>query len=228
MQPAEFKTTWGSSDLTKPSEAALAGLPLPDATAEFLIQAGLPATAEPGFQFSFPSGTIPSLAEIRQPPGLPAGELQHLLRIGGSAVTHTCIDVAGRGRVVQVIDDEGEPAVVFINSSVPQLAACLVAYRNIVGEALAQEARATRREVDNAVRRSAQPPAAHAEFQRRLLENRDAMRQARKAEEARARKTLTNLAEQIRRIDPAAMEEDAFWAGTLEDMAVMGGVSLND
>lgn len=229
MRPAEFKARWNAPDLTRPSADALAGLSLPDAAAEFLAEAGLPAAAEPGFQFAFPGGRVPRLSDVPHAPRLPQEDLERYLRIGGSAVTHTCIDTQQQGRVVQVIDDEGgEVTVVFINSGIPQLAACLLAYRTIMGEALALEARATRNDIDNAVRRSGQPPAARAEFQRRLLENRDALRQARKTEEARARQHLDALGHQIRQIDPPAMDEEAFWAGSIEEMAIMGGVLLDD
>jgi hypothetical protein len=223
MKPAASKSMWDGAEVARPAAPAMAEVVLPLATREFLLEVGLPRRAAPAFEFAFPDGRLPLVSELPDAPaGLEREELQRYRLIGSTPSTLICLDLAAGARVVQIVaaDDAGEAAIQFVNSSLPQLAECLVAYRNSLGEAIADDERATQRSVQAAVRYSAMDPSERAEANSRLMADPGAVARAMEAAEAKADSRLASLAREIGRIDPAAMEDDAFWSRALDALSI--------
>src|SRR4029450_3737262 len=123
----------------RPSSEAVAVRGLSSASAGLLLEAGLPERADPGFAFSFPGCALPPLAELSPPPrGLKREWLDRYLCLGGSAWMKVCLDREQEGRVVQLVENDPR-GFRFVNSSLPQLAESLLAYRDILSGAVAEE-----------------------------------------------------------------------------------------
>ncbi len=138
ITPAEFVTKWRdypypveiaemSKKLNKVSAAALAGIRTAPESAAFLTEAGLPDSAAPCLSFN-PDRLPPLPAEY------PVAQEFRRYRILGSdgSGNPICIDEELRSSVV-VLEHDGGFRVQFMNSSVPQLAECLLAYRDFWG-----------------------------------------------------------------------------------------------
>jgi hypothetical protein len=197
----------------------MAQVALPHATKEFLLRVGLPRRAAPAFDFTFPGGRLPLVSELPDPPlGLERGELRRYILIGRTPSTLICLDLAADAHVVQILpaDDAGDAEIQFVNSSLPQFAACLVAYRECLGEAIADDKRATQRAVDAAVQYSAMSSSERAKLDERLRADPGAVARAMEAEEAEAERRLTGLEQELRRIDAPALEEEAFWSRAID------------
>ena len=132
MTPNEFKVAWESdepSTLVRFPEEAVRGLPLSSEGKCFLSDIGLPAEASPFLGFG-------SSGELRIPPVADVWKCGHpRYRIIGSNGygDPVCVDTQGEGRVVYLLHDD-DMAVRFMNSSVPQLAYSLLAFRTVVAQ----------------------------------------------------------------------------------------------
>ncbi|MBZ9647183.1 SUKH-4 family immunity protein [Sphingobium sp. 3R8] len=125
MDATTFQVEWQSeSDVLRhfPQEI-IAVAPIPDGARKFLFEAGLPWEAAPCLSF----GPI-SLAWLQ--PDRVAG----YYGIGSDGSGNPLV-IAGDG-VVWMLDHEGDRRT-FVNSSVEELADCLLAYRTLVSETIA-------------------------------------------------------------------------------------------
>ena len=137
MTPDEFVARWCSQDEAAPlmpfAEQSVASLNVPDSVKQFLVSAGLPDSAAPYLCFGPETdGSIPNVSDQwHHPP-----EFARYRSIGfNSAGDPIALDEAMAGVVVCVAHDApAEP--MFVNSSVQALAACLLAYRYLVNEAI--------------------------------------------------------------------------------------------
>lgn len=225
MTPAHFAAAWGAEALQRPSPAGIAAAGLFPESARFLSQAGLPATADPGFTFSFPHGAMASLADLALPPGGPKDkDWRPYRRLGGSAWMHVCLVREGEGEPIMQVVLNREPVIRFLNSSVSQLAECLLAYRDVMSAALAAEAEATRLAIAAAVRFSTQAPADRSPLALPAPDP-NAGKRVEEAEQAEALRRLQVLRRQIARIDAPALAAGACWGQTLASRIELGGLS---
>ena len=135
ITPDEFRDRWNedehSPELIRFPSAALAKLGIPADAELFLESAGLPRSASPYLEFEVPSeGSLESAAQQWQ---LSADyDHYHVIGFNGSG-DPICIDDAAEGQVVYLNHDDDFRRI-FINSSIPQLAESLLAYRHLVSE----------------------------------------------------------------------------------------------
>jgi hypothetical protein len=147
--PAEFVAQWnelsehyepaGDFDLLSVDPAALEGMEIPAYAKQFLAEAGLPKKAAPGLTFSETGDGLPRLWEVYSPGEWTDEEMEPIAnyRVIGSAADDRaiCIDEAEGGRVVLLNPEDGFAAREFVNSSIPQLASCLLIYQYAWDEA---------------------------------------------------------------------------------------------
>ncbi|MBW3540219.1 MAG: SUKH-4 family immunity protein [Planctomycetes bacterium] len=128
----EFRDRWGDDGpLAAFPPAATADLNISSESKAFLNDAGLPESAAPFLEFpALEAGPLPTAAEQW---GLSA-EFERYREIGfdGSG-DPICIDESADGAVVCLNHDNNFQRG-FMNSSVPQLAECLLAYRQLIRE----------------------------------------------------------------------------------------------
>jgi hypothetical protein len=135
----EFRTQWnagGGSKLITFHPKALAPLKIPVDAKEFLTRAGLPESAPPFLTFDYDrtSFVVPKMTETWT---LPA-EFARYRQIGETGNEDPiCLDEESNGMVV-CLNHEGDFERVFINSSVAQLAECLLVFRELVKKAQAE------------------------------------------------------------------------------------------
>jgi hypothetical protein len=133
MTPAEFQDRWTAEggELVLFAPSALADVRMPAEGRAFLLNVGLPRSAAPYLDFRSPSGSpLPTASEMWQ---LPDG-FSHYRVIGSNGSGDPiCIDEDEDGAIVY-LNHDNEFARVFINSSVPQLAECLLAFRGLIRE----------------------------------------------------------------------------------------------
>jgi len=130
MTPGEFKAEWEreeTSQLVLYPRSAVIGLGIPDEAKSFLMEVGLPEGAAPFLDFG---GTahihIPAVTEVWK-----AGEQRYRIIGSNGYGDPVCIDTESAGRVFYLLhDDEMSPR--FMNSSIPQLAYSLLAFRRVV------------------------------------------------------------------------------------------------
>ena len=133
MTPAEFRDRWiaeGGELVTYPA-SALAGVRLPADARAFLLEVGLPRSAAPYLDFRSPlESPLPAASEMWHLPDT----FTHYRVIGSNGFGDPiCIDEDMDGTVVY-LNHDNEFARVFVNSSVPQLAQCLLAFHGLVRE----------------------------------------------------------------------------------------------
>jgi hypothetical protein len=121
-----------------PSKSGRAAAPLriPDEAKEFLTRAGLPESAPPFLTFTYDQTNfvVPRLVETWMLPP----EFARYRQIGDTGFEDPiCLDEEKNGMVVYLNQDE-EFEKVFINSSVAQLAECLLVFRELVKRAQAE------------------------------------------------------------------------------------------
>jgi hypothetical protein len=138
MKAREFLDLWGPGEMVRLPEEGLSTLSIPPDSKDFLAEAGLPREAGLRLDFSaLPSlEPLPSiLARRKLETRVAWGELRVL---GGDEASYICL--TPQGAIVAVWPGEGLER--FVNSSVQQLAECLLAYREISKESdhLAEEA----------------------------------------------------------------------------------------
>ncbi len=138
--PEEFASTWGRPQLARVPAERLEGVAIPAESKRFLTEAGLPLEVE-GLALPFivaPRG-LQSPAEILDAGAPRPPECQGLRRLGSNDVgVLFCLDEARDGTVVAV-SPEDALKVVFVNSSVAQLAESLLAYRRVRGASLHED-----------------------------------------------------------------------------------------
>jgi hypothetical protein len=128
MEAADFSAAWKASGdrLCRYPADAISASSLPANTKHFLVSAGLPQDAAPFLSFA-------------------PGRLDWLKQIGDDADRFYPVGSDGSGNPIMV-DDNGFVWLVdhdtpshrtLVNSSVPALAECLLAYRRLVAEAVA-------------------------------------------------------------------------------------------
>ncbi len=134
MTPEEFKAEWEreeTSHLVRYPRSAVLALGIPDEAKSFLTNIGLPEDAAPFLNFGSSSHIyIPPVTEVWN-----AGE-QHYRIIGSNGYGDpVCIDTESAGRVFYLLHD-GEMSPQFMNSSIPQLAYSLLAFRRVVASTI--------------------------------------------------------------------------------------------
>lgn len=128
VDAAEFRVAWefNGDYLGQYPTDSLAASALPEITKHFLRVAGMPQEAAPFL--SFASTTLRWLGNAK-------GDLNQLYSIGSDESGNPI--VVDKNGVVWLIDHEMTSRRTFVNSSVPMLADCLLAYRGFVAEAVA-------------------------------------------------------------------------------------------
>jgi hypothetical protein len=130
VTPSAFRQQWGATEeLVRFSPHSLDDIRIPEEARVFLLEAGLPKDAAPFLSFSAPkSGSIPSAAQTYRL----SVEFSRYKIIGSTGWGDpVCLDTGANGLVVH-LDHEARFRPVFINGSVPQLAAFLLSYRRII------------------------------------------------------------------------------------------------
>ena len=132
LTPSEFKAQWGEG-LVCNTRASLSHLRIPDASKRFLVEAGLPADAVLGLQFSRAEDELLSMLQNFPEDDLPA-DYSRYYPIGVDAATILCLDERDDGHIYSIdIEGQGIPTR-FVNSSVPQLAEFLLILRIVPKE----------------------------------------------------------------------------------------------
>ncbi len=130
MTPREFQIAWERTEPSTPVRfptEVVVDLPIPTEARSFLSEIGLPSEAAPFLDFgSRQTLSIPSVVDLWK-----IGDPRYCV-IGSSVYGDpVCVDTSQAGRVVYLLHDEAM-VVRFINSSVPQLAYSLLAFRTVV------------------------------------------------------------------------------------------------
>jgi hypothetical protein len=129
MTPDEFTSLWGPDDFVRATEAFVDQIPLPSLDKAFLQKAGLPR--RPGLELDFSPLEHPlrDLETVAARAGVqPLVAWNRYLVLGGDNASYLC-----------ALRDEGQIWAVwpkdrlerFVNRGIPQLAACLLGYRQI-------------------------------------------------------------------------------------------------
>lgn len=117
---------------------------LPPDALVFLAEAGLPFNCAPYLSFGPFVGGLKSVDQIYDTgqqhfTALEKDRLSSYLVIGGDGEgSPVCIDISHSGQIVVLDHDLDFQSVLFVNSSVPQLVECLLAYRTLVEMSLAE------------------------------------------------------------------------------------------
>lgn len=132
MTPEKFKAEWErgeTSQLVRYPPNVVSELSLPEEAKSFLTDIGLPEGAAPFLDFGGKSHlSIPPVTEIWK-----AGENRFRIIGSNGYGDPVCIDTESAGRVFYLLhEDEMVPR--FINSSIPQLAYSLLAFRQVVAD----------------------------------------------------------------------------------------------
>src|SRR5262245_38962756 len=140
MEPSEFVNRWGNlvrrlglsrgKLVTLPSVRPSAASSI--SSYRFLAEAGLPERAAPCLRFAYIAEGLKPVYEVYGAPTDWEDEdhqwLKPYLMLGSDAGDNPiCLDTANQERIVW-LDHEGFWAVQFVNSSVAQLAECLLVY----------------------------------------------------------------------------------------------------
>ena len=135
--PEEFARRWAqeeSSALVRIGREATAEWNIAEDSAQFLAEAGLPVEAAPFLAFG-QAGRLWEVWDFGQDTDYARELFPQYIQIGtdgsGNAV---CIDEEHNGIVVLLDRDFGFQAISFVNSSVQQLAECLLVYRTALDE----------------------------------------------------------------------------------------------
>jgi hypothetical protein len=152
VTPQEFLALWGGADMVHPPEDALVSMGA--ASASFLKEAGLPRRAGLQLDFSPVEQGLPSLRNVLSAKGLSIQAGWSGCRVlGQDNASYLCIE-PGRDQVIAVWPRDKLQR--FVNTSIPQLAECLLGYRemskgsdHLRDEAYAEELRRYIHRVDN-------------------------------------------------------------------------------
>jgi len=132
MTPDEFKTQWESektSQLVRYPCSVVLDLAIPEGAKSFLTDIGLPEDAAPFLDFGGSSHiSIPTVTEVWK-----AGDRRFRVIGSNGYGDPVCVDTESAGRVFYLLhDDSMVPR--FMNSSIPQLAYSLLAFRQVVAD----------------------------------------------------------------------------------------------
>jgi hypothetical protein len=135
MTPAEFKAQWDrdeASRLVRYPRSVVEQIAIPEESKSFLTDIGLPDGAAPFLDFGGSSHlSMPTVTEVWK-----AGEPRYRI-IGSNAYGDPiCVDTESAGRVLYLLH-EAEMTPRFMNSSIPQLAYSLLAFRQVVADTYA-------------------------------------------------------------------------------------------
>lgn len=138
MTPEEFIEKWGNDEKLNPvNYESLKSLNLSKKTTDFLINAGLPYSVAPFLSFTkdTPTNGIDRLSKIY---GLD-NRYDKFIMIGTDGSGNPiAIDISKSENIV-LLDHENEFCVIeLINSSINNLGACLVHYRNFIQQIIAE------------------------------------------------------------------------------------------
>ena len=147
LTPTQFTERW-NEPLAKLDLSDAVDAKLPQQAITFLVEAGLPFGCAPFLSFGPFTGGLKYIDGVFNfsPKRLNPQEKDRLSMypmIGfdgeGSPI---CVDIARSGRVVILDHDADFQPVLFVNSTVPQLAECLLIYRTLVEVILAENGEA--------------------------------------------------------------------------------------
>lgn len=135
LTPQEFRKRWlgddDSESLVMFPTDAFVDVAIPDESKTFLITGGLPESAAPFLDFRVPDhGAIQTVAELSKL--APKFNCYRVIGSNGSG-DPLCIDESFGGQIVYLNHDFAFNSVL-INSSVPQLAESLLAFRHLIRE----------------------------------------------------------------------------------------------
>lgn len=134
ISPSDFRNRWCDEDaepLVVYPQDALADVAISNESRVFLTSVGLPKSAAPFLDFVGPkNGVVQTAADLWQL--APDYKRYRVIGSNGSG-DPLCIDESTNGHIVYLNHDFNFRRV-FINSSVPQLAESLLAYRHLVRE----------------------------------------------------------------------------------------------
>lgn len=134
MEPEEFVQRWGELEhLRRADKAQMLQYEVGEEATQFLVEAGLPGSAAPMVNF-LGEGQIGRLWEVwgldEEETAYAKEDFSTYLIIGNDSNGNPfCIDQENSDIVVLLDHDYGFQAVTFVNSSVQQLAECLLVYR---------------------------------------------------------------------------------------------------
>jgi len=133
MTSDEFKTQWErekTSRLVRYPRSIVLELAIPEEAKSFLTEIGLPDSAAPFLDFGGSTCiSIPTVTEVWK-----AGERRYRIIGSNGYGDPVCVDTESAGRVFYLLHDDGL-APRFMNSSIPQLAYSLLAFRQVVSDA---------------------------------------------------------------------------------------------
>lgn len=134
MTPTDFAAQWGEDQLLRYEPTALENVDIPNASKQFLIEAGLPRHAGLELEFDLSASELPTLPQALEEENLPAS-FNRYRPIGVETATTICLDEQDNG-CIYAVDIDGTLPTRFMNSSVPQLAEFLLVFRSGAGIAL--------------------------------------------------------------------------------------------
>jgi hypothetical protein len=130
MTPKEFVSLWGSGDMVHPPAAVLDSGSLGEANTTFLREAGLPRQAGLQLDFSALERGLPSLGSVLEAKGLPLQAKWAEYRVlGQDNASYLCLEPGPEGVITALWPRERLQR--FVNTDIPRLAECLLAYRQI-------------------------------------------------------------------------------------------------
>lgn len=137
MSPREFRDAWGEGLLLLPAPY-LQAVPISEASRRFLLEAGLPEEAKPDLVFYQSPDALAPLPDVVPEMHLPVS-FQRYRVLADDGGTFLCIDTEDHEHIVSV-DPYQELMTRFVNSTVLELAECLLAYRALPGPEQAKTA----------------------------------------------------------------------------------------
>jgi hypothetical protein len=130
VTPEVFRQTFGADDLTTFHRTAVSRLNLHPADADWLIEVGLPDSAPPFLSFGqHDLRGLPTVDDHYDSPGLADPRYRIIGTTAGD--NPIAVDVAADGAIFYLAHD-GDFRPAFVNTTVRQLATCLVAYARLV------------------------------------------------------------------------------------------------
>jgi hypothetical protein len=136
IKPEDFKRLWQidvKSKLYSFSDDSVGLLNIPFEAKKFLVEAGLPEEAAPLLTFGVISKKPLELASDVF--GLPKGFSRYYIIGSNGSGDPICIDEANEGAIV-LLNHDCKFKSVFVNTSVMQIAESLLAYRDLVNDAI--------------------------------------------------------------------------------------------
>jgi hypothetical protein len=127
MTSREYRTRWPEGVLVRAEPSVLEGLNIPEESRRFFVEAGLPNGTNLELRRDHLQEGLPLLSEVAKGSPLPVDGNRYRV-MGEDIGTYMCCDVAAHWCIVSVADVGSSLPVAFVNTSVPQLAECLLLY----------------------------------------------------------------------------------------------------